>query len=172
MMALVPDAQRSITVGDVVTFQFPYKKSATLKNRPCFVLHEDHETDEVVIAYGTSSFDPRDVNTHEMTASCPEMLSEFNLKKPTRFIFKRRIRVRKDDPRFCIKPCAGTSRIGGLPAYASPFISKCYKELPFREKSEERLGIHPAKPKAPTSILKTCRLFGGRRGRPKAVQAA
>ncbi|MFY0680321.1 MAG: hypothetical protein JXR13_07080 [Thalassovita sp.] len=172
MMALVPDAQRSITVGDVVTFQFPYRKNGVLKNRPCIVLHEDHETEEVVIAYGTSSFVPEESNKHELTARSPEMLSQFNLDKPTRFIFQRRIRVRKDDPRFCIKPSIGTSRIGGFPAFASPFINKCYKELPFREKQKERLGIHPAKRKAPKSILETCRLFGGRRGRPKAVQAA
>ncbi|MCK0138657.1 hypothetical protein [Aliiroseovarius sp. F47248L] len=171
MMALVPDAQRSITVGDVVTFQFPYKSSEALKNRPCFVLHEDHETDEVVIAYGTSSFDPRDVNIHEMTASSPEMLSEFNLKKPTRFIFKRRIRVRKDDPRFCIKPCAGTSRIGGLPAYASPFISKCYKELPFREAQDERQGIHPNKKVTAKRPFSNRGLFGRQRSRPEFTSA-
>jgi hypothetical protein len=172
MMALMPDAQRSITVGDVVTFQFPYTENGELKNRPCIVLHEDHETDEVVIAYGTGSFDPKAKSSHFMTISSPEMLSGLNLKKPTQFMLERRIRVRKDEHRFRIKPSIGTSRVGGFPYAAYPLICKRYNELPFHEKHEERLGIHPAKLKAPKSILKTCRLFGNQRGRPKAVQAA
>jgi hypothetical protein len=172
MMALVPDAQRSITVGDVVTFQFPYNNSEALKNRPCIVLHEDHETDEIVIAYGTSRFNRRKRLLHTITIECSSMMATLNLKKPTKFFLDRRIRVRKDDPRFCLKYKTGSSRIGSFRPAALPLIDKIYDKLPAQAKADERQGIHPPKKESIKEPYRRRGLFGRRKERSAVASAA
>lgn len=142
MTAHVPGAARPLSTGDIVSFRFPHSDGPGDKDRPCLVIHVDDATGEAVLAYGTSIF-PREREDYSLTVMTDVSMKLANLEKPTRFLCKRRLRVKRTDQRFAPNS-EGDVVIGQFPA-ESIFWDQRYLKLPFETPVQERRGIHPPK---------------------------
>lgn len=89
------EASARICPGDIVPFKFPYAEGGSPYARPCLVLEAN--TAEILLAYGTTSRGRANAGFEV------RVTAEFRacgLKHASRFVLARRIRVRRDDPRF------------------------------------------------------------------------
>lgn len=102
-----------LSVGDIVSFRFPSAEGnhALEKRRPCLVIEADDTT--FTVAYGTSSR-RRSTRGTELAIRLSEDWSSAGLRKPTRFVANRRVRVPADSARL-VRSRSGTARIGKLP---------------------------------------------------------
>lgn len=163
MKAHVPGVSRPLTTGDIVSFQFPYFDGPGDKDRPCLVIHVDEAAGEAVLAYGTSIFSD-EPEAFSLTVKNASNLAAVNLVKPTRFLCKRRVRVKASDPRFAVNS-EGTSVIGQLLSDIID-LDLIYASLPLRSPDKERLGVHPKKAKL---AVRRSPPFGLRRPRTAIV---
>ncbi|MGR3631964.1 MAG: hypothetical protein ACU0A8_07555 [Limimaricola soesokkakensis] len=141
-MTCLTSLPRPLGAGDVVTFDFPYPDGGT-KTRTCLVLHEDPETGELIVVYGTSSLGLRGHSEHALILREPCTLAQAGLHQPTRFQLDRRIRVVPADPRFRMSQRCGTARLGCLPAWLRLQLPARHARLQRHSDSAERAGIHP-----------------------------
>ncbi len=108
----------ALAPGDLVAFVFPSSEceAALEKRRPCLVLevHRSGGVAEAVVAYGTGAAASRRTARDELPVSLAEDLHHANLRKPTRFLVRRTVRVPLSDARF-VESAAGDAVIGRLP---------------------------------------------------------
>ena len=134
-----------IRPGDIVSFRFPYKEGFSPYARPTLVLETTE--DEILLAYGTTSHKSANVGfeirLNTDYAAC-------GLDMASRFVLARRVRVKRDDPRFECDP-TGNPTIGQLPDDLVArkqtllwLITQSW-ENPTQRHHAERVGIHPPK---------------------------
>lgn len=107
--------RETLASGDIVNFLYPSTEddAAVEKHRPCLILEVDREKAEVIVVYGTAARTRANVG-HEIRITKSEDLDAACLRKPTRFVGARHIRVPLTSERF-IKSQDGCVRIGQLP---------------------------------------------------------
>ena len=110
------DWRDTLAAGDIVAFTYPSAENdpALEKRRPCLVLHVDRTAAEAVVAYGTAARTRANVG-RELHVVTPDHLREASLRRPTRFVGARTVRVALTSARF-VEGAAGTAVIGHLPA--------------------------------------------------------
>jgi hypothetical protein len=134
-----------IRPGDIVSFRFPYKEGLSPYARPSLVLETTE--DEILLAYGTTSRERANVG-FEIRLNAD--FAACGLDMASRFVLARRVRVKRDDPRFeC--DSTGNPAIGQLPddlvARKQTLLSLIAQswETPAQRHHAERGGIHPPK---------------------------
>lgn len=108
----------TLATGDIVAFRFPSTEGEQLreKERPCLILDTDGVS--IVVAYGTSSRG-RSNRGQDLMINFPKDWSSAGLRRATRFVGARRVRVPVDSARL-VPNSAGTPRIGRLPEGLQP----------------------------------------------------
>ncbi len=145
-------------VGDTVKFDFPYADEGS-KIRTCLVIHIDPESCEVVVAYGTSKFDPIRMKRSSLIIDDPADIEKSSLDKPTVFHVYRRLRVDPNDPRFKSSSKGQNRVLGRLPERLIEKVAQTYAWLPEISVLDERAGVH----NLPATHVKERSGFLGRR---------
>ncbi len=135
-------AQTNLTTGDLVAFSFPFTDRGS-KTRTCAIVHYDHVSNELVVAYGTSNLDLRANPKYALVVQSTDALARAGLHRPTRLQIDRRIRVDLNDRRFIKDHLIETARLGSLSTDETQQLINCYAALPAVAKDAERVGIHP-----------------------------
>lgn len=115
----------ALAPGDIVAFAFPTTDDgAHAKHRPALVLDIDRSGSvaEAVIVYGTAAM-TRANTGQELHVMEPADMAAARLRKPTRFVGSRRIRVPLDSPHFIVC-AASTAVIGRLPSTFRPRLDR------------------------------------------------
>lgn len=141
-MTILLPAQTNLTTGDLVAFSFPFSDRGS-KTRTCAIVHHDHASNELVVAYGTSNLDLRANPKYALVVQSTDALAQAGLHQPTRLQIDRRIRVDLNDRRFIQNRLIGTARLGSLSSDAMQQLIDCYAALPIVAEDDERVGIHP-----------------------------
>lgn len=111
------DWRDTLAPGDIVAFAFPTGEgdAAQEKDRPGLVIAVDRSgaVGEAIIVYGTAAMTRANTGL-ELHVTAPADMAAARLRKPTRFVGTRLVRVPLDSPRF-VRCAAGTAVLGRLP---------------------------------------------------------
>ena len=116
----------TLAPGDIVAFAFPTSEpdAAHEKQRPGLVIAVDRSgaDAEAIIAYGTAAMTRANTGM-ELRIMRPADMAAAHLRKPTRFVGSRSVRVPLDSPRFIVS-AASTAVIGRLPSAFHPRLDR------------------------------------------------
>ena len=124
-MTLDPISWRdTLAPGDIVAFAFPTTDATHEKHRPALVLSIDRSgaVAEAVVVYGTAAMTRANTGL-ELRVTASTDIAAARLRKPTRFVGTRRIKVPLDSPRFIVC-AASTAVIGQLPSTFHPRLDR------------------------------------------------
>ena len=143
----LPTWGETVGCGHIVSFSMPHDKPGDEgpKDRPCLVLsviRQEDGPDLVLLVYGTGEH-KKFLSRRGLTLLVDRErdIAESRLKKPTRFIPRRRIVVPIDDPRFRCK--GGTPVIGRLPRSFRDRLTQMRRYIvqDLRRKSSDQLSM-------------------------------